>query len=511
MFKKRFSRALVATMIASLVLATVSLADGVDGDIVQSGSSTIDVSAGSSLALAVDVFLNRQGTAVSSVTWGSPTTSGTGCALVTAGALSPASLAMPAAWASTSNGLNSRDDLATPKFSSSSITGTGGSAGQSCTISFSAASYSPVSPNSLPGSNKSTSVTLNFVAPAVTDTDGDGIADDEDNCPTVANADQEDADGDDLGDACDTNSYAPAVSAGAADANGNEGDTLSTDGAFSDLDGNATLAVTQTAGAGTVTDNGDGTWSWSMSTTDIGSGIVTVEASDGEHGNASDSFAWSAADVVPALSSLTLTGNGATACIGGNSVGLDFSFTSYSGDTITGSIDWGDGSDDSFSSSPVSTSHTYAAGTYAITVDVGDDDGSSIDDSKTASVSLLYNVSGVLQPVNDTQAHNDPSIFKYGSTIPVKIRVTDCNAQPVSGLAPQIAVQKVSGSTPASGTDELISSTSGADAGTTMRFADGLYIYNLATKSLADSTATYQIRITGPFATVTTLFGTKAK
>ena len=130
----------------------------------------------------------------------------------------------------------------------------------------------------------------------------------------------------------------------------------------------------------------------------------------------------------------------------------------------------------------------------------------------SSTFSLNYAVTGVLQPVNDTQAHNDPSVFKYGSTIPVKIRVTDCLGTAVGGLAPQIAARKIAGSTPPSGVDESIASTSGADSGTTMRFdGTGQYIYNLATKSLSDSTATYEIRITGPFATVTTLFGTKAK
>lgn len=46
-------------------------------------------------------------------------------------------------------------------------------------------------------------------APA--DRDGDGVPDDTDNCPDVANNDQSDADGDGLGDVCDAGSGCPAV------------------------------------------------------------------------------------------------------------------------------------------------------------------------------------------------------------------------------------------------------------------------------------------------------------
>jgi hypothetical protein len=361
--------------------------------------------------------------------------------------------------------------------------------------------------------NNQANWTLHVSAPPITDTDGDGIADSVDNCPTVANTSQTDTDGDGLGDACDNNSFAPALATAAANANGNEGDTLSASGSFTDPDGNSTLTLSASPSTG-FSDNGDGTWTWSLPTTDDGSGSVTVTADDGEHAAASDTFTWTAADVVPALSPLSLTGNNTTACVGGNGVGLAFSFTGASVDTITGQIDWGDGSAaEPFSTSPVSTSHTYAsAGTFTITVQIKDEDGAEWDDSDTAGVSLLYTVSGVLQPVNDTQAKQDPSIFKYGSTIPVKIKVTDCSGTVVSGLTPRISVQKMSGSTP-SGTDESIVSTSAADTGTTMRFdaTAGQYIYNLATKSLVDSTATYQITIKGPFADVTAIFGTRAK
>ena len=48
---------------------------------------------------------------------------------------------------------------------------------------------------------------------------------------------------------------APAVATAAADASGNEGDTLGTSGAFSDADGNNTLTIMQSSGDGTVTGN----------------------------------------------------------------------------------------------------------------------------------------------------------------------------------------------------------------------------------------------------------------
>ena len=486
--------------------------------------------------------------------------------------------------------------------------------------------------------------TLRILNPAVTDTDGDGIADDEDNCPTVANpsqtdtdgdglgdacdptptgdtdgdgvdnavdncpndanADQADADGDDLGDACDSNSYAPAVDTAADDANDNEGATLGTSGAFSDADGNDTLTITKVSGDGDVTDNGDGTWSWSFATTDNGSGSVIVQASDGEHDVATDTFDWSVANVAPTADAgvgqsgsegspvsftftcsdpgtadtwtgsvnwgdgnseslgavtcnsgtfgashtyadngsytvtLTVTdddldsGNdtasanvanvaptvtsvvaGAAASCGGSN-GLTVNFTDPAGanDTYSAIINWGDGNTESFNNitSGQIFSHAYSnAGLYTVSVTVSDEDGGT-SLPVTASLTLNFNVSGILQPINPGPPN---SIFKYKSTIPVKIQVQDCNGTYPSGLSIRIQVFLVSGSLPSGEVSEPFS-TSAADTTGYMRFTgtpDNQYIYNLATRSLPDTSGTYQIKLTIQLTnqTVTANFGLK--
>jgi hypothetical protein len=180
-------------------------------------------------------------------------------------------------------------------------------------------------------------------------------------------------------------------------------------------------------------------------------------------------------------------------------------------------VNWGDGSTDTTDSgltyatpSVTGLMHTYVAGgPYTIVVSVTDkDNGTGMTSSDPFS--FLYNTSGILQPINPGPPN---SIFKYGSTIPVKIQVTDCNNTPVSGLTLNIGIKKVLNNTPP-GTTESVQSTSAADTGTMMRWTgspDYQYIYNLATKVLCtDPTAAYTITISGTgIANVSATFGLK--
>ena len=160
--------------------------------------------------------------------------------------------------------------------------------------------------------------------------------------------------------------------------------------------------------------------------------------------------------------------------------------------------------------------HSYpTVGAYTATVTVYDDDGlSDSGSSTTASLTVDYNTSGILQPVNWTQGNQDPSIFKWGNTLPVKVRFFNCNGTNAgSGLSVKVEVKKIAGTAPEDGIPEVITNTNSPDSGGYMRWSGDLYMYNLYTGTLSDKTATYEITLTvqSTGQTVKTLFGTRAK
>jgi hypothetical protein len=350
-------------------------------------------------------------------------------------------------------------------------------------------------------------INLTVTEPQVVDTDGDGVADSSDNCPLVANADQADADSDRLGNACDSNSYAPTLLTAAADANGDEGDTLSTSGAFSDLDGNNTLTITKASGAGTVTDNLNGTWSWSLATTDNGSGTVVLQASDSEHTVATDSFDWSAENVVPSVA--TPLWNSASVACRAPATLTNISFSDPGANDFPWNVNvaWGDGSTDvnynaMTQGAQSSQSHTYnVPGMYTATVGVTDKDGGSGSaQSGTLTVLQTYSVK-FLQPFDGSSPSNlITNTMKSGRVVPVKVTIfDDCAQAYVTDPTAMVKIFLSTGTETGGSNDTVeIYADAGASNGNTLYFrwtsdatapSGGFWIYNLDSRTALNGSA----------------------
>jgi hypothetical protein len=109
-------------------------------------------------------------------------------------------------------------------------------------------------------------------------------------------------------------------------------------------------------------------------------------------------------------------------------------------------------------------------------------------DTKSFTVTVTAAWSNVLQPVNT----DGSSIFKLGSTVPVKFQLTGASAG-ISNLSARLYLQRVGAG--ATGTVLEAISTSNATTGNLFRYdaTSGQYIFNLNTKTL--STGAYQLRV----------------
>ena len=206
-------------------------------------------------------------------------------------------------------------------------------------------------------------------------------------------------------------------------------------------------------------------------------------------------------DVAPTVTNVSLSGGSGTACLSGNTATLGLAWTDPAGanDTYSYDVDWGDGSAHAVASGQVSPvaglSHAYAAGTYTITILVSDEDGGT-STPITRQVSYVYASSSFLPPITGR------TTFKLGSTIQVKLRVTDCAGLPVTTLAPELHLGLVDGGE----ADPL--STNGLG----MRLAGDQYLFNMSTKrsQFAGGSnltpGTYRLWVGGPIATTEAVF-----
>lgn len=303
---------------------------------------------------------------------------------------------------------------------------------------------------------------------------------------------------------CSTTNHAPTVATAASDADGTEGDTLTASGDFDDADSD-TLTLSADNTEGTFTPGSNGSWSWSLATTDdVAGGTITVTANDGHGGTTTDDFHYSAVNANPAISSATFaSSSGSCPTVGSTTPNatLNVAWTDAgSSDTEHLLLDWDNDNvyEDAQpliatgTTSPLAATHLFSTvGSHTVNVKVEDDDG-GVSASSSATFTVKYNMSGILAPVNA----NGSSTFKSGSTVPVKVSITDCSGTPYNGASPTLAITKVSSSDPDTTVNETVDSTIKSDTGTTLRW-DGTsqYIYNLATKSLQDQSATYTMTV----------------
>ena len=137
---------------------------------------------------------------------------------------------------------------------------------------------------------------------------------------------------------------------------------------------------------------------------------------------------------------------------------------------------------------------TLNPGCYNLTVTgtAKDDDGGT-----SAPLSIYSNSAasvygrGFRPPIMD----NERNIAKYGNVVPVKVVLTNtCTGATVTNVPLFITLAKGVGDEAIEDTNLIAESVSAADTGSQMRTADGMYIFNLSTKSLVQNTD-YTIRI----------------
>jgi hypothetical protein len=200
----------------------------------------------------------------------------------------------------------------------------------------------------------------------------------------------------------------------------------------------------------------------------MGTTTVTCAASDATGNAASATFTTRVADLEPP----TITVPADISVVATSIAGATASFATSATDTIDG---------------PVATtcSHasgsTFALGTTTVTCTAQDVAGNIASRSFTVSVTVAG--SFFLQPIN----LDNTSIFRLGSTVPIKFQLTGASAG-ITNLVADIRIAKVANSILGL-TVEAVTNVS-ADSGSTFRYDanSNQYVYNLATASLSRGT-----------------------
>jgi hypothetical protein len=208
---------------------------------------------------------------------------------------------------------------------------------------------------------------------------------------------------------------------------------------------------------------------------DLGDTTVTCTATDAAGNSSSRSFTVTVQDTTaPAIAHHDDVSATATSANGAN--------VSYTSPGTTDAVD-GPGT---AACTPASGTQ-FAVGSTTVTCNATDAAGNS--SSSTFKVNVSYGWSNFLQPINVTGTQ---SIFKMGSTVPVKFNLTGAS----SGITDGTFYLKYAytGTGDNNGEMESVATTTGT-TGTMFRYSEGQYIYNWSTKGVVTKPGNYELRV----------------
>jgi hypothetical protein len=212
----------------------------------------------------------------------------------------------------------------------------------------------------------------------------------------------------------------------------------------------------------------------SGSTFKIGDTLVTCNTADKVGNKASADFTITVQDTTAPL----LTKPADIALTATSAAGATATYAPKATDAVDGSV--------AATCNPASGS-AFALGTTQVTCQATDKAGNK-SATQVFNVTVTAPWSNVLAPLNN----DGSSVYKIGSTIPVKFQLTG-TAAGIGNLPAKLYYAKVSNNLP--GTEVEAISTSAADSGNLFRYdaTAKQYMYNLSTKGFTEGT--YQLRI----------------
>lgn len=204
----------------------------------------------------------------------------------------------------------------------------------------------------------------------------------------------------------------------------------------------------------------------------LGTTTVTCSASDKAGNKGDNTFTVTVKDTLAP----NLTVSGAKSATATSALGATVTYTApTANDIVDGAV---------VATCDKASGTTFALGSTTVVCTATDAAGNKGTESFTVTVTAAW--SNVLPPVNA----DGSSVFKLGSTVPVKFQLTGASAG-ITNLSARLYLQRV-GAGATGGVLEAIS-TSNATTGNLFRYDGGQYIFNLNTKTL--SAGMYQLRI----------------